>query len=498
MSAGVVDLMSKRCFLPGPFPTRRFLLAGSAALLSAGPAPAQVQSPEGLPTAEKQGASVVRGHTTPYRVETGETVLRTADGAPGATMFSVSYTATGAPVATRPVTFVFNGGPGGATWPLREAISPKMIVAANTPTGYGFANNPDSLMDVTDLVFIDAPGTGYSRMLSEAGKTEFWGVEEDGRAFSIFIDTWLKAHGRGRSPKFILGESYGGVRTGELLRLLNAWPGGAVRFRGVILISPTLSPQAGGPVDALEETIAGLPTQASVAHFYGRGAFPTRPLETVAAEARAFANGPYRAALEHPEQLAPDTKSKIADQVAAYVGLSKGVVLQSNLAVPQKIFRDQLLADRGEVLGEDGRVHHPPFKPGESDLLDVAKGYDLQAAIEGLLRDELGYRPAGRYSRDPSEISRRWDAKLTAPFALQDILKREMTANPRFRVFLAGGCYDLIVPYSYPLTGLEQAKLPRDRFTHRLYPTGHPVLNDAAARPRATDDVRAFYRSMRA
>ena len=437
--------------------------------------------------------SLVRGARTPYRVETGETVLRTAAGAPGATMFSVSYIAQGAPAATRPVTFVFNGGPGGATWPLREAVSPKMIVAAKTATGYAFADNPDSLMDVSDLVFIDAPGTGYSRMLSDAAKPEFWGVEEDGRAFSNFIDSWLEAHGRRGSPKFILGESYGGIRTGQLIKLLGDKPGGAVRFHGVMLISPSLSTRHSSPADLLDAAAATLPTQASVAHYHGRTAYSTRSLEDVASAARAFANGPYRAALEHVQQLEPDAKSQIADQVAAYIGIPRDVVLKFDLAVSNRTFRALLLADSGEVLGEDGRVHHPPLKPGESNLLDVAQGYDLQAAIEGLLRDELGYRPLGRYNRDPGEINRHWDsATTTSPL---DILAAETAANPSFRVFLAGGYFDQIIPYSLPLTSLEAAHLPPGRFVHRLYRTGHQVLNDASERPRATDDLRAFYRS---
>jgi carboxypeptidase C (cathepsin A) len=455
---------------------------------------AWAQPPEAPATSIKHGVSLVRGHRTPYRVETGETVLRTADGAAGVTMFSVSYIDEHAPPATRPVTFIYNGGPGGATWPLREAVSPKMIVAAKTAPGYAFANNPDSLMDVSDLVFIDAPGTGYSRLLTEAGKTEFLGVEEDGRAFSTCIERWLDAHGRRRSPKFILGESYGGIRTGQIMKVLGA-RAQPIHFTGVILISPAVDPLEHGRT-GLSDAAATLPTQAAVAHLYGRGAYVRKALEQVAAQARVFANGPYQAALDRIGQLTPDERGRLAEQVSAYIGFPKDAVLAANLAVPEHQFRDELLADQGQVLGEDGRVHHAPFKPGESDLIDVAKGYDLQAAIEGLLTDELGYRPFGRYSRDPTEIGRHWNSKVTSePYKLQDILKAETRARPHFRIFLAGGYYDLIVPYSLPLNSLESVGLPPRRFIHRLYPTGHPVLNDAAARPHATDEIRTFYRA---
>jgi len=155
--------------------------------------------------------------------------------------------------------------------------------------GFTFANNADSLIDASDLVFIDAPGTGYSRFLAEDAKPEYWGIEEDGPAFTEFIKTWLENHNRGASPKFILGESYGGTRTAQILKTLAARPQGTIQFRGVVQISPSLGTGSGDPMT--NGAAAVLPTEAAIARYYGRGAYSSKTLDEVANEVQTFTTG---------------------------------------------------------------------------------------------------------------------------------------------------------------------------------------------------------------
>lgn len=453
------------------------------------------ESAPGFPeTAVRTGKALVRDKVIPYRVETGETIIRNPAGIPRATIFAVSYLAQDTNAASRPVTFIFNGGPGGSTWPLREAISPKMIVRTTVAPGFAFANNPDSLIDVSDLVFIDAPGTGYSRFLGEEAEAEYWGIEEDGRAFADFIANWVESHKRGASPKFVLGESYGGTRAAQILKALAARPDDPIHLRGVVLVSPAVGT---GAADLMARApSAALPTEAVVARYYGRGAYTDKTLEQVAAEAEAFAEGPYAAALRAGEKLQEDERQSIARQVSAFIGIPPDEVMKSDLVMSTSRFRDLLLADKGERIGSDARRHYPKEAAAQAEpLITTANGYDLHAAIVSLLRDELGYRATGPYVRDPGEAGRAWDNTITSePSGLPEILKDTATADSQFGVFLGGGYFDLILPYFLSLRSLSLAGLPSSQFVHHLYPSEHAFLNDMTNRARATDDIRAFYR----
>jgi carboxypeptidase C (cathepsin A) len=455
---------------------------------------AQVGGANGPETAVRHGKASVRGKVIPYRVETGEMIMRNPAGTPRATVFAVSYLAENARGASRPVTFIFNGGPGAASWMLREAISPKVIVRAAAAPGFAFANNRDSLIDISDLVFIDAPGTGYSRFLAEDAKPEYWGIEQDGRAVAQFIADWLQDHNRGGSPKFILGESYGGTRTGQIVKMLAARQGGAIHFHGVVLVSPSVGTGVGDSVANRAATV--LPSEAATAWHYGRGAYTSSSLEQVASDAQEFAAGPYAVAIGQVDKLDREGKAKIAQQVSAFIGLPVDTVLEGNLMVPLAKFRDLLLADKGERIGLDGRVHYPKPAAGQADsIISTAEGYDLHAAITSLLRDELGYKPVGPYVRDPVEANRAWNNTITSePSSLPDILRATAAADPHFHVLLGGGYFDLVVPYFLPLRALAAADLPPRQLVHRVYPSEHGFLNDPANRAGATDDIRAFYR----
>ncbi len=481
--------------------SRRSIIAGAGAVLTTlatgGCVTTQVA---GVPqTAITHGRLAIRGKVYPYRAETGETVMRNAAGAPRATIFSVTYLAEGRfDRATRPVTFIFNGGPGGATWPLREAIAPCVFARADTPRGFTFVDNPDSLLDVSDLVFIDAPGTGYSRFLAADAKAEYWGIQQDARAVSQFIVEWLRAHHRMASPKYLLGESYGGTRAGQILEMLALRPEGAIRFSGVTLISPGL----GTGTQSIYEPVSNapvtlVPSEAVAAWYNHRGGHLFRSLEQVAQAAQTFAMGNYSSAVGRSDPLNEADRRTIALELSSFIGISPDVILQSNLTVPIAAFQDLLLADQGERLDGDSREHHPKPSPGvvESVIQD-AEGYDLHAAIISMIRDQLGYATNESYVRDPTEAHRMWDNTISSgKVTLPAILKDMTDTDPGFRVLLAGGYFDLVVPYLLPLSALRSAGLPASRLVHRLYPTGHAVLNEQTARAAAVHDVRMFYKA---
>lgn len=475
--------------------TRRGAITGAGAALAviAAGGRAEASAAELLAPAIAHGSVMIHGKRIAYRTETGETVMRNAAGIPRATIFSVSYLARGYAPQARPVTFIFNGGPGGATWPLREAIAPCIFDKGSSPTGFVFVENPDSLIDVSDLVFIDCPGTGYSRFLSSGAKPEYWGIQQDARAVAQFILGWLRTHRRVNSPKYILGESYGGTRAGQILEMLCLRRTRPISFNGVILVSPAVGSGSQDIFSAVSDARAALVPSEAVAAWYNRcGNYLDKPIEVVASDAQRFAAGKYSEGLRRAPALDRAGKRSLARELSGFIGISSTEILQHNLVMPIAAFRALLLGDRGERLGEDSRIHYAVgAKPS---IIDTAAGYDLNAAIIAMVRDNLRYKTDRPYVRDPMEANRMWNNTITTGRkTLPAILKSMTEAYPGFGIFLAGGYFDLTVPYFLPLSALSAAGLPAKRFVHRLYASGHQVLNDVGARPRAVNDVRAFF-----
>ena len=268
---------------------------------------------------------------------------------------------------------------------------------------------------------------------------------------------------------------------------------GPIQFRGVVLVSPTLGT---GSANVMTDGVSTeLPTEAVIARHYGRGAYASEALEEVARKAEGFAVGPYASAIHAGKALPEHEREAIAKQVSDFIGISPDDILKLDLQVPTSKFRDLLLADKGERVGEDARQHYPKPAPGTGESeIDTANGFDLHAAIVGLLRDELGYKAVGPYVRDPDEANLAWDNTVTSePSSLPEVLKAAATADPHFHVFLGGGYFDLLVPYFFPLSSLSAADLPPGQFVHHVYPSAHAFLNDETNRACATDDIRVFY-----
>ena len=539
---------------------RKILLAGAGLSLVAGMAMAAEPStppagaskkPEASATAEpnagvlfapesvgSEGSVSVEGQTVDYHAVAGTIVVhpkgwddaaaREKAGAPDlgdkanpqaeASMFYVAYFKKGAPSADRPITFVFNGGPGSSTmWLHMGAFGPRRIVTADngehTPAApYNITNNAYSLMDVSDLVFIDAPGAGFSRIAGKDKEKAFYGVDADAYAFSQFITAFLSQYGRWNSPKYLFGESYGTPRSAVLINDLET--GQNVDFNGVILLSQILNFALS--VDGAENNpgsdqayITALPTYAASA-WYRKLVGPDRPadLEVFLKDVEHFATTDYAMALQTGSELEPARKQAIAEKLAHYTGLPVGYVLHANLRITGGEFEKTLQEKDGLTTGRlDTRFSGPDMDP-----LSKAADYDPQAAalssaytsgFNDYARRTLGYGQ-GKVFKPSINVFRFWDNAHVppgtnfTPRAMLNVmpdLAAAMKYNPSLKVMLLGGYYDLATPFYQGWYEMHHLPIPdalQANISYHYYPSGHMVYAQEASLKALHDDVAAF------
>jgi carboxypeptidase C (cathepsin A) len=448
------------------------------------------------------------GRTLAYTVTPGHLTIRNEKGEPLASMFYVAYTIP-SPGRARPVTFLFNGGPGSSTmWLHMGSFGPMKVDASNPETIPGppfrYGPNPDTLLDITDLVFIDAPTTGLSRELGKTEPKDLFGVDNDLDAFTRTVQRYLTKYQRWNSPKFIIGESYGTTRAAGLVdSLLND----GVQVNGVTFMSTVLS---FADFQGDQSMINFLPTYAADAWYHGKIASKP-PLETFLQQARDFASGPYALALQKGNMITPEEKLQVAEQMAQLTGLSPDYIVRSNLRVTPGRFRRELLRDRHEIIGRiDSR-----FLGTEADLVGDSANYDPQgSAITGgfvgalndyLFRD-LGYKTPLTYR--PNNYAQTqgggWSFQHKSADGRQQIadtsvdLADAMRQNPRMKVLSVNGVYDLATPfhgaeYEFKHMALEPQLQANIRYTY--YPAGHMMYIDPVSAQKLKADLAAFYAS---
>ena len=283
------------------------------------------------------------GRTLAYTVTPGHLTIRNDEGEPTASMFYVAYTMPSTNGRPRPVTFLFNGGPGSSSmWLHLGSFGPMKIDASlpemERPAPFRMVANPDTLLDVSDLVFIDAPTTGLSRALGKTEVKDLVGVDHDLDAFTRTIQRYLTAYGRWNSPKFIIGESYGTLRAAGLSHAL---ADKGVQLNGITLVSTVLS--IGMLFSSYDQTyVNSLPTFAAAAWYHNRIANKP-PLEGFLADARNFAKGRYAAALQQGNNLSEDERRAVAAEAARFTGLTPEYLLANDLRVDPSRFRKELL-----------------------------------------------------------------------------------------------------------------------------------------------------------
>lgn len=457
----------------------------------------------------------IGGRPIAYRATAGETYISNIHGEPVARVFSFDYVKEGAREPLRPVVFVFNGGPGSASlWlhmgiigPKRVTLSPE-VNPANTPP-FGMTDNPYSLLDVADLVFIDPVGTGFSHAVGNAKDSDFVGVDVDADSVARFIELWLTRNGRWNAPKYLVGESYGTIRAAVLTRALMGGPlyTGVMRgitVDGVILVGPSLNvgrayPEPTGPTPADGRGVASM---AVTAWYHGRIDRRGRSAAQIYEEARLFGEGDYATALwkQKKGMLGAEEKRRIAARLAAFTGLSEEAWLGAGLAISTQEYLKRTLADRGEEAGVYDSRYTLPLAPSGGDPVsdDPAMGRYVPgfvAAFHMLLHDHLQVdMPIPYTAIGWGELSSNWSYKRaglpdTVGFAAD--LAIAMRRNPKLRVMVAAGYYDMLATPASAAAQVGEAGLPADRVEIRNYESGHMLYIGGTA-PQFADDLRAF------
>ncbi len=482
-------------------------------------------------SSNSDGSVQVEGKRVDYQAVAGTLILHGAgdkEQEPTASLFYVAYTKKGVEPEKRPITFIYNGGPGSASvWLHMGAFGPKRVVTADdthTPAApYTLVNNDYSLLDASDLVFIDAPGTGFSRLLAPESdpakqaeqmkerRKAIYGVDGDGHAFAQFITRYLSKYGRWNSPKYLFGESYGTTRSAVVANILENE--NAVDLNGVILLSQILSFDTsidGAQFNPGVDTpyVLGLPTYAATAFYHHR--LPQQPaaLEPFLREVEQYAQGDYAQALMAGASLDDARKQAVAEKLHQVTGLSAAYWLKADLRVTGGMFEHELQSGSDLTTGRlDSRFSGPSLDPlskeAEYDPQSSAIASAYVGAFNDYVRRQLKFGE-GRSYRLFADIDH-WDFAHKAPGIQGEALQMStnvmpdlavaMKTNPDLKVFLNGGYYDLATPYFAAVYEMRHLPIPaalQKNISYAWYPSGHMVYAHEASLKQLHDNVARF------
>ena len=459
---------------------------------------AEAEAPETKSDARTTEDTVtIRGVEVPYRVTVGTQPVWDEDGEPIASMFYAYYERSDVEEkSTRPLVFSFNGGPGSASiWMHIAYTGPRLLRIDDEGfpvQPYGIQDNPHSILDVADLLYVDPVNTGFSRILDDSDRAQFFGVNEDVAYLARWLDAFVTRQGRWTSPKYLIGESYGTTRVAGLAGRLQSsqW----MYLNGVILVSPTgLGIEREGPV----EGALALPYFAATAWYHEVLApeLQRRDLEELLPEVEAFTLDELLPALARGGSLPAADRQRLAERYARYSGLDLPIVLQHNLAVSTSFFWKELLRDQGLTIGRlDSRYRgldradagtSPDFDPALSSW-----NHAFAPAINHYLRDVLGYEtdlqywlfgPVHPWNREGDRTGRQ--------------LQQAMAENPYLHVMVQSGYFDGGTDYfsaKYTMWNLDPTGRFQDRMTWKGYRSGHMMYLRRPDLEGANDDIRAF------
>ncbi|HXR90168.1 MAG TPA: hypothetical protein VN750_07795, partial [Steroidobacteraceae bacterium] len=434
---------------------------------------------------------------------------------PKASMFYVAYFKDGESPGSRPITFLYNGGPGSASmWLHMGAFGPQRVVTedhAHSPAApYQLVNNEYSLLDASDLVFIDAPGTGFSRVTPGAEK-DFLGADQDVHAFSEFIMQFLGRYGRWNSPKYLFGESYGTPRSANLINVLETQD--STDFNGVILLSQILNydnspgrPRNNPGIDLGYEL--ALPTYAATAWYHHKLASSSQSLQALLTEVENFAMGDYAQALREGSALSPDQRDAIAAKLHDYTGLPVAYIKKADLRIDGGQFEQTLQGDADLTTGRlDTRFSGPTLDPlserADYDPQSAAISSAYVSAFNNYVRKDLHYGTRMHYKPSGS-FYRTWNFQHQppgAPFALPQALNvmpdlaNAMKYDPNLKICLNGGYFDLATPFYEGMYEMAHLPMPRKlqaNIEYHYYESGHMVYAHIPSLKELHDNVAAF------
>jgi len=440
-----------------------------------------------------------------------------------ASMFYVAYFKKGAAPESRPLTFLFNGGPGSSTiWLHMGAFGPKRVVTADdthSPAApYSIVNNEQSLLDVSDLVFVDAPGTGFSRIAGKDKEKAFYGVDADAYAFAEFVTAFLSKHGRWNSPKYLFGESYGTTRSAALINLLET--DRHVDFNGVVLLSQILNfdlsadgPQFNPGVD-LPYQLA-LPSYAATAWYHHK--LPSNPkngtptdLPRFLEEVERFAMIDYAQALQAGAALDPVQRDAVATKLHDYTGLPVEYIKKADLRINGGEFEKNLQDASDTTTGRldtrfSGPTMDPLSKEANYDPQEAAIGSAYVSAFNDYVRKALKYGDNKTYKPTVS-LWRTWNYQHQPPNFFRPLrqaanvmpdLAWAMKYNPNLKVQLNAGYFDLATPFYEGIYEMRQLPMPSKllaNIEYKFYQSGHMVYAHESALKELHDNVAAFIR----
>jgi carboxypeptidase C (cathepsin A) len=499
----------------------RFLAALAALSISAIALPSAAQEapkaeaaakPAPAPAAQvktRDLAGTFGGQRIAYRATIADTILSSDDGKPEAVIVTTSYVKTPADTS-RPVFFIYNGGPGsGSVWLQMGAFGPKRVAIPSDARDdgappYPLLDNPDSLLDVADLIFIDPPGTGFSHLTQGTDPKKYYGLRQDGRAVAEVIRRWINDNGRWSSPKYLGGESYGTSRTAMVVDELEGSTYNDVGLNGLILISTILDFAGREPTPGNEMAyVITLPNMAAAAYYHGKVQAPS--VEAIVEEARRFAIGPFASALLKGQDLPAEERASVRKELSRLTGLSEEYLEQADLRVTDQRFYKELLRDRGLTIGRlDARYTGKDYdNAGETPDNDpsfygIDAGYT--AAINQWARETLGYETNREYQSIGS-VGGQWDWSLgggrgrQAYLNVAPLIGQAMRQNSQLRLFNAQGYYDFATPFFGAEYSLKRTGIPQDRITWKYYDAGHMMYVRDEDRAKLSADLRAFIRA---
>jgi carboxypeptidase C (cathepsin A) len=446
------------------------------------------------------------GQPLDYEATAGTIVMKDESGKPRADFFFVAYQKEpAASPRNRPITFVFNGGPGAAAvWLHLGTVGPQRVMLGDDgvpgPPPHGLVSNEQTWLDLTDLVFIDPVGTGYSRPAEGQKAEDFWGVQQDIDSVGDFIRLYLTRYQRWDSPKFLAGESYGTTRAAGLSQhLLDRY---GIDLNGIILISTVLNFETLSPANGNDLPYQlYLPSFTAIANFHHK--IKTDNEDQLLSEVSKYATGDYAAALAKGAALTPAERKDVVDHLSRYTGLPADLIDKTNLRIDPSFFRKHLLEDQKLIIGRfDARLTgldpepanaNDDYDPSEARYLPVYSG-----AFNDYIRRDLKFESDLNYEVLSGRV--RWDFGRNGGGYLDvtSALRSAMLDNPNLKVMVASGYEDLATPFlatAYTFDRLDLTSRLQANVTQQHYHSGHMIYHDSTSRQKLKRDVAAFIAS---
>lgn len=483
------------------------LLVSLASAQSAEPAakPADTQAPTELVVTKH----TINFHGSPlaYTATAGNLPIRNDDGTVEGSLFFVAYTKDGADPSTRPVTFSYNGGPGSSSMYLHMGcLGPRRVVLEKDGSmpapPFKVTDNQETWLDKTDVVMVDAMGTGYSRLAKADLGTKYYSMRGDIAAFGEFIREYLAKNHRFGSPIFLAGESYGGIRTAGLSNYLLDR---GIALNGAIIISGVMNYgvlDAGRGNDA--PYIGFLPSLTATAWYHHKLGNRFATVEDAVAASEKFDANEYPHALMAGSSMSIDERKKVAKELSDLTGLSETFVTNSHLRIDDGEFFKELLRDQGKTvgrldsrfMGQDAREvgDGPEYDPADSGITPV-----FNSMVNDYLERELNVSRDDRYRMNNYGGQGRWDYGTRQGYAdTSEDLRQALVQNPHMKLMFVCGYYDLACPFGgthYTINHMDLQPAQMSRISWSYYPAGHMVYIDQTSREKLHKDIDGFYDS---